>query len=116
MTKRPTYQGGGDTYSEQDLLRYISGELPPAARYALERSMECDAGLKAAVEGLQELNDADDIGALSRQLKQHLRHQVAQRKNRRQAFVRSRWWIWLTLLVLLLLLFIAFAYYRLLPG
>lgn len=116
MTEQPIYKKGAAAYSEQDLLRYIAGELPAAAQHALERKMESDPGLKAAIEGLQALQGKEEVGALSRQLKQHLKHQVAQRKGRRQRFTRSRWWVWLAALILVLLVFIAFAYYQFLTD
>lgn len=116
MTEQPIYKDGDAVYSEQELLRYIAGELPAAAQHALERKMESDPGLKAAIEGLQVLQSKEELGALSQQLKQHLKHQVAQRKSRHRTFIRSRWWVWLAALILILLVFIAFAYYQLLTA
>lgn len=114
MTKRPIVNEQGGAYSEQELIRYISGDMPAAAQHALERKMEADARLKAAVEGLQALQSPDEVGVLSRQLNRYLKQQVAQRQSRRNKFLRSRWWVWLAALILILLVFIAFAYYQLL--
>jgi len=97
--------------TEQQLLDYLRGELPPDQQHAIEAVLQEDDFLNDAVEGLQEVKSKEAITQITAQLNLQLRRQIRDKKEARRVKRRfkpdSQTWVYI--IILLLLVVLAFA-------
>ncbi len=97
----------------QQLMDYLSSHLNKAAEHEVEKTMADDAFMNDAVEGLQQIENKQNINAYVGQLNDELQKQIAKNKDRR---ARRRWkdspYTYWAIVILLLLLVICFVLVR----
>jgi len=99
-----------DKYRHNDfLLDYIHHRLTDEERLAFESYLEQDEMLRDAVEGLQTIENTDNLPVIQTQLKDFLRHhtQKGRPARRRPDF---HFVIWVSIAILLLLICLAGIY------
>jgi hypothetical protein len=72
----------------QQLMDYLSNQLSKAQSHEMEANMADDPFLNDAVEGLQEINNKDNIGNYTLMLNQELQKVIGKHKKARD---RRRW-------------------------
>lgn len=88
--------------SEEQLLRYINGELSAEEQYLVESAIDEDPFLYDAIEGLSAIQNKEAITQITAQLNAHLSQQLKQNpKNKPIKFLQFSW---LTALAIILIL------------
>lgn len=89
MTDLNNILNNGEPLSDEDLMRYLQGNLTDEERFAVEKQMADSAFINEAVEGLQHFDDPaqvqDYVHQLNSQLQKHTAkkvHRKAKRKMR----------------------------------
>lgn len=102
---------------EQDkLLQYLNNHLADAEQHAFEQIMNEDDFISDAVEGLQSIENKNQIPNHIRQLNIGLKKQLKKQKNRKHnRKIGEQSWIIYSMLILLILVIIAFVVIRMLP-
>lgn len=93
----------------EQLLRYLNGELSEEDRLALEALMADDTFMNEALEGLQKFKNPQLTGDYAEQLNQQLR-KLIHKKERRKLKRRLKEQHWLIIAVLAILLFCVTGY------
>ncbi|MBB1283859.1 hypothetical protein HRH25_05680 [Flavisolibacter sp. BT320] len=94
---------------QETLLKYLQGKLSPAEQHEVEKNLLDDAFEADAVEGLQNIQNTQQITALVDQLNSDLKKRTAKKKKgllKREAKVES--WLLMTIVIILLLVIISF--------
>ena len=100
----------GDDFSNEELEKYLRGELPADDSRRLEMAMMDSGLLSDAVEGLQDFNDASKLPAIKRELESSLQQYLAKRKEKKhRRKIRDLSWVMIFIVVILLLILISFA-------
>ncbi len=94
--------------SEDRLLAYIEGILPPDEQHQLEELLEADPFLNDAVDGLSAVKDKEQLKLITDQINHHLKRQIQnRRKHRRTRPKLTDHWGWLFVLIILLLILVS---------
>lgn len=94
---------------QETLLKYLQGKLSAAEQHEVEKNLLADEFEADAVEGLQNIQDTQEISVLVEQLNLDLKKRTAKKKKgflKREAKVES--WLLLTIVIILLLVIISF--------
>lgn len=94
---------------QETLLKYLQGKLTPAEQHEVEKNLLDDAFEADALEGLQNIQNTQQIPVLVDQLNKDLKKRTAKKKKgllKREAGVES--WLLLTIVIILLLVIISF--------
>ncbi|RYG41486.1 MAG: hypothetical protein EOO01_25035 [Chitinophagaceae bacterium] len=97
---------------QEKLLEYLNKQLDEAGRHEFEKQLLDDEFMNDAVEGLDLVENKDDIPLVLQQLNQGLKSQLASRKNRKRALFFNQPWAYVAVIVILLLLVAAFLLLR----
>ena len=94
---------------QETLLKYLQGKLSAAEQHEVEKNLLDDAFEADAMEGLQNIQNTQQIPLLVEQLNKDLNKRTTKKKKgflKREAGVES--WLLLTVIILLLLIIISF--------
>ncbi len=94
---------------QETLLRYLQGKLSSAEQHEVEKNILDDEFEADAVEGLQNIQNTQQISTLVDQLNHDLKKRTSRKKKgffKREAKVES--WLLLAIIIILLLIIIAF--------
>jgi len=93
--------------SNEQLIRYLTGELSDAENHAIERQLAASRMDTDALEGLMMLKNAKNLSTYRQQLKNQLYDMLGQdppRRQRRKNIFQQSVWIWLAIVLILVLL------------
>lgn len=91
-----------DELRNEDLLKYLQGELPPEDRHKLEKQMADCSFVDDAVEGLQAIGNKASIESYVEDLNRQLHKQVATKKLRKdKRRLRDNPWVVVAVVVVL---------------
>lgn len=91
-----------DELRNEDLLKYLQGELPPESQHKLEKQMADSSFLDDAVEGLQAIGNKASIESYVDDLNRQLQKQVAAKKQRKEKRrLRDNPWVVVAVIVVL---------------
>jgi hypothetical protein len=95
---------------EQKVLQYIdNNNTLPQEEYAIEQQMEEDAFLKDAIEGLQAMNNKQNIEEYVIALNHQLKKQINQKKKRKEKRkLQKQYWIIITTVTILILVLLGY--------
>lgn len=95
---------------EQKVLQYINNNHNlPQEEYAIEQQMEEDAFLKDAIEGLQAMNNKQNIEEYVIELNHQLKKQINQKKKRKEKRkLQKQDWIIITTVTILILVLLGY--------
>lgn len=107
----------GKDIEQEKLLQYLNSELPDAEQHELENQMNDDPFMNDAMEGLQQLENKNNIPFLVQDLNKSLKKQLRKKNKRKnKAAFKEQPWIYLSAIILLTLIVIAYLvirnYYR----
>ncbi|HEX6913880.1 MAG TPA: hypothetical protein VF145_01480 [Chitinophagaceae bacterium] len=99
-----------DDLKNEDLLRYLQGELPKDGQYQVEKQMNDSDFVNDAIEGLQQVRNKKSIETYVEELNRNLRKQVTTRKHRKyKRKLKDNSWIVITVVIVLMLMVLAWA-------
>ena len=94
---------------QEVLLSYLQGKLAEEKRHELEKQMLADDFEADAMEGLQSLENTNNITHIVDQLNSDLKKRTAKKKSRRDKLaLKTEPWIWVAILIILLLVVISY--------
>src|ERR1700754_1059046 len=94
---------------QEKLLQYLNQSMPDAEQHELEKQMNDDEFMNDAIEGLQQLNNKNDIPVYVQQLNSDLKKQLDKRKKRKdKRKIPSQYWTYISIVIVLLLAIIAY--------
>ncbi len=94
---------------QEQMLKYLRGELGNEERHAFEKAMADDPFVNEAVEGLQEFNDPLKVNLFADQLNKQLQKQIAKKSKRKfKRRLREQNWLVIAILAILLLCVIGY--------
>ena len=94
---------------QETLLKYLQGKLSSAEQHEVEKNLLDDEFEADAMEGLQKMQNTQQLSELVDQLNQDLKKRTSKKKKglfKREAKVES--WLLLTIVIILLLVIISF--------
>jgi uncharacterized membrane-anchored protein YjiN (DUF445 family) len=105
-----------DDHQNDDLLKYVQGDLSEDDQYKVEQQMNNSDFVSDAMEGLQNIRNKRSIGQYVDELNRQLHHQVEKKKKRKEKR-RLKEYPWITtaamvVLGLCLLAYIVIRYYQ----
>ena len=93
----------------QKLMDYLHQQLSKADSHEIEKSMNDDAFVSDAVEGLQNFDTKKDMQAYVADLHNDLQKQLVKKKNRKdKRKLKEQPWIYLAIIIVLILLVLCF--------
>ncbi|WP_344978161.1 anti-sigma factor family protein [Compostibacter hankyongensis] len=94
--------------SQQQLLDYLNGRLPPDQQHEVELHVADCALCSDALEGLSDMRHREQLPAIVRQIHAQLQRELRshQRKNKRQ-----KYYVWLSAVIFILLLILIIAFF-----
>lgn len=93
-----------DSSRQEQMLRFLRGELDHEERHAFEKAMADDPFVNEAVEGLQEFNDPLKANLFADQLNKQLQKQIDKKSKRKfKRRLQEQNWLVIAILVILLL-------------
>lgn len=102
--------GGKKRLSEDKLMAYLEGTLPPAEQHEVELWL-ADEGMESdALEGLRKLKHNDMLHSVNK-LNHHLRKTIFSKKRKRRK-LGSDQFTWVAVLIILLLAIVAYLVIR----
>ena len=105
--QNPIFHQQSGPVSEEQMLAYLEGRLPPEAARAVEEAL-AEEGLESdAVEGLQQM-DAAEVKRLSARLNHDLQRKLRSGKRVRRRRMDGKWTL-VAVLVILLTCILAYA-------
>lgn len=94
---------------QEKLLEYLNRKLSAEEQHALETQMNDDAFMSDAMDGLEQIKNADKVSLAVTQLNEGLKKQLEKNKKRRnKGTVIQDSWIYYTVILLLLLAVIGY--------
>jgi hypothetical protein len=94
---------------QETLMLYLQGKLSAEKQHELEKHMLADDFETDALDGLQAIQNTNNISHIVEQLNSDLRKKTTIKKNRRQKLeVKAEPWIWIAILIILLLVVISY--------
>ncbi|MBK8711926.1 MAG: hypothetical protein IPL97_08655 [Niastella sp.] len=100
----------GDEEHDMDpgkLLKYAENKLPAGEQHHVEAQAADDPFMADALEGLQQLQDPHQAGAIVNQLNKGLRKQLKTKKKKRNG-IPSQQWVVYAIIILLIIITVAF--------
>lgn len=98
---------------DEDLLRYLQGDVSREEAHRVERQMADSEFVNDAMEGLQNIRNKKSIDEYVDELNRNLQKQVVQKKQRREKRkLKDQPWIIIALVVVLALCVIGYAVIR----
>lgn len=95
--------------NEATLMLYLQGKLDPAQRHEIEKQLLDSEFDEDALEGLQEMQDKEQIPYIVEKLNRDLRKKTGRRKQRRERMrIKDQPWLYISILILFLLIVLAF--------
>lgn len=99
---------GNKKIDNQKLMEYIAGNLSPKEKHEVELLMADSEFVNDAVEGLQQVDNKSDIGALVEQLNKDLQKKLEHKKSRKEKKkLKDYSWIYFSIALILILITIA---------
>lgn len=99
-----------DHLSDEELLKYLQGQLNSAGQHDVEKHMTDDAFLNDAMEGLAGFQSQSQIQDQVKQLNQQLQTQLGKRKRRKgKRGIKDMSWILTAAIIVLLLAILGYA-------
>ena len=94
---------------QEKLLQYLNRDMNDAEQHAFEKQMNDDEFMNDAVEGLQSVENKNNIPGLVEQLNAGLKKQLEKKKKRKQKRkLTEQPWIYFSIVLLLLLIMVAY--------
>jgi hypothetical protein len=94
---------------QEKLLQYLNRNMSDAEQHSFEKQMNDDEFMNDAVEGLQSLENKNNIAGLVQQMNADLKKQLEKKKKRKQKRKLSEQpWIYFSIVLLLLLMIVAY--------
>jgi hypothetical protein len=98
---------------QETLLLYLQGKLSDEKKHEVEKQLAGNEFDNDALEGLQEINDKQQIAYMVEMLNRDLKKKVEKKKERRKKMVLpDQSWIYLVVFILLLLIVISYIIIR----
>ncbi|MDE3236929.1 MAG: hypothetical protein KGO81_13325 [Bacteroidota bacterium] len=96
--------------TEEQILKYLEGALPPPEQHTVEAEMANSAFTNDAIEGLSQFGNKQHILNYVEQLNRQLQKQTSSKKERRnKRKLKEMDWIIISVISILLLCLLAFA-------
>ena len=102
--------GRKETLSEDKLMAYLEGKLPPAEQHEIELWLSEEGMESDALEGLRTLKPEDTLHTVDK-LKHELRKTITGKKRRRRP-LRTDHFTWMAIAIILLLVVVAYIVIR----
>ncbi len=94
---------------QEKLLQYLNRNMTDAEQHDFEKQMNEDEFMNDAVEGLQSVENKNNITGLVQQMNTELKKQLDKKKKRKQKRkLTEQPWIYFSIILLLLLIIAAF--------
>ena len=104
MANRNNIFNENDAPNEQELMKYLRGNISEEERFAMEQQMADSAFVNDAVEGLQQLGSPEKIEALKDQLNKQLQKETLKRSHsKKKRGIADQQWLIVAILAILLL-------------
>ncbi len=98
------FSASGGKSDDQELLKYLQGEMDDAGRNRLERELANDDFERDALDGLQEVENAEKIALIVNGLNRDLKKRAAKKAaGRAKTQLKPQWWLYFSVLILLLI-------------
>ncbi len=102
-----------DDLRDEDLLKYVQGDISKEDQHKVERQMADSDFVNDAMEGLQGVRNKRSIDQYVEELNRNLQKQVSTKKQRKQKRkLKDQPWIVITVVVVLALCVLAYAVIR----
>lgn len=102
-----------DDLRDEDLLKYVQGDISKEDQHKVERQMADSDFVNDAMEGLQGVRNKRSIDQYVEELNRNLQKQVSTKKQRKQKRkLKDQPWIVITVVVVLTLCVLAYAVIR----
>lgn len=103
----------GNNREQEKLLQYLHNNMQEDELHEFESAMNDDEFMNDAVEGLQALENKNNIPLLVQQLNSDLKKQLEKKKRRKEKRkIQQQPWVYLSVLLILLLAVIAYVIIR----
>lgn len=94
---------------QEKLLQYINEHMSDAEQHALETQMNDDAFMNDAIEGLQSVENKNNITEIVQQMNADLKKQLDKKKKRKlKRRLNEQPWTYFSIVLLLLLILVAY--------
>ena len=94
---------------QETLLAYLQGKLAAEKQHELEKQMLANEFETDAMDGLQALQNTQNISHIVEQLNNDLKKKTAKKNSRREKLeIKAELWIWIAILIILLLVVISY--------
>jgi len=101
---------------QEKLLEYLNRNMTDAEQHAFEKQMNDDEFMNDAVEGLQALENKNDLTSVVQQLNADLKKQLDKKKKRKEKRkLNEQPWVYFSVLLILLLVIIAYLVIKRMP-
>ena len=94
---------------QEKLLQYLNRKMSDEEQHAFEKQMNDDEFMNDAVEGLQSIDNKNNLGSIIQQMNADLKKQLEKKKKRKQKRkLAEHPWIYFSVVLLLLLIIITY--------
>jgi hypothetical protein len=102
-----------DDINEEELRKYLSGNISDEERYVIEKKMADSEFVNDAVEGLQQFSSKQKLNDLVNHLNNHLHQYIESKKEiKEKRKIKDLSWIILAVIIILLLCMLAYIVVR----
>ncbi|CAN5896769.1 hypothetical protein BH11BAC4_BH11BAC4_09160 [soil metagenome] len=101
---------------QEKLLQYLNRNMSANEQHAFEKQMNDDEFMNDAVEGLQALENKNDLSSVVQQLNADLKRQLEKKKKRKdKRKLKEQPWVYFSVLLILLLIIITYLVIKKIP-
>ncbi|MEO5984493.1 MAG: hypothetical protein ABIP80_03250 [Ferruginibacter sp.] len=94
---------------QEKVLNYLNGKMNDASAHEFEKTMNEDAFMADAMEGLEKVKDKEQLTVLVHQMNTELKKQVKLKKTRKEKrIIIQDQWMYFAVILLLILTVVAF--------
>lgn len=94
---------------QETLLLYLQGKLPEDKKHEVEKQLMQDEFDEAAMEGLEEFKDKEQLQYTVEMLNRDLKKKTEKKKKRREKMqIKYEPWVYISILILLLLVALSY--------
>lgn len=101
---------------QEKLLEYLNRNMTDAEQHAFEKQMNEDEFMNDAVEGLQSVENKNNLPLLVQQLNNDLKKQLSKKNKRKEKRrLKEQPWVYFSVILILLLIIIAYLVIKKMP-
>lgn len=101
---------------QEKLLEYLNRNMSDEEQHAFEKQMNEDEFMNDAVEGLQSIENKNNLSLLVQELNTNLKKQLDKKKKRKEKRkYKQQPWIYYSIILILLLILVAWLVIRKIP-